>query len=83
MPACRVATSRWLSTWGRLGALLDGDEPPTTLTSGVTGLTELSKINKASGVLIGYGHHPNDVGDVLRRRPRRPRWSCPSTPRSC
>lgn len=53
-----------------LGApsLLDGAGPPTTLTSGVTGLVELSTINRAHGVLIAYGHPPDDVGDVFCRQ---------------
>jgi hypothetical protein len=47
---------------------LDADVPPSPLVSGVSGLSELSTINRAIGVLIGHGHHPDHAGDTLRRR---------------
>ncbi len=46
---------------------LDADLPPSPLASGVSGLSELSTINRAIGVLIGYGEHPDDAADTLRR----------------
>jgi hypothetical protein len=44
---------------------LDADMP-SPLVSGVSGLSELSTINRAIGVLIGHGHHPDHAGDTLR-----------------
>ena len=32
----------------------------------MSGLSELSTINRAIGVLIGHGHHPDHAGDTLR-----------------
>ena len=56
---------------GRAGSdrriTLDADMPPSPLASGVSGLSELSTINRAIGVLIGQGHHPDDAADTLRR----------------
>jgi len=49
---------------------LDADMPPSPLASGVYelfGLSELSTINRAVGVLIGNGHHPDHAADALRR----------------
>jgi hypothetical protein len=46
---------------------LDADMPPCPSVSGVSGLSELSTINRAIGVLIGHGHHPHHAGDTLRR----------------
>jgi hypothetical protein len=49
---------------------LDADMPPSPLASGVyelSGLSELSIINRAIGVLIGQGQHPDDAADTLRR----------------
>jgi hypothetical protein len=45
---------------------LDADMP-SPLVSGVSGLSELSTINRAIGVLIGHGYHPDHAGDTLRR----------------
>jgi hypothetical protein len=47
--------------------ILDADLPPSTLVSGTTGLYELSTINRALGVLIGRGHHPDHARETLRR----------------
>ena len=47
---------------------LDADVPPNPPVSGVSGLSELSTINRAVGVLIGRGHHPDLAGHILRRR---------------
>jgi hypothetical protein len=45
---------------------LDADVPPNPLVSGVPGLSELSNINRAIGLLIGHGHHPDHAGEILR-----------------
>jgi hypothetical protein len=49
---------------------LDADMPPSPPASGLYelfGLSELSTINRAVGVLIGHGHHPDHAADTLRR----------------
>jgi len=49
---------------------LDADMPPSPLASGVyelSGMSELSTINRAIGVLIGHGHQPDHAADTLRR----------------
>ena len=46
---------------------LDADLPPSRLASGVSGLSELSTINRAIGVLIGHGGHPDHATETLRR----------------
>jgi hypothetical protein len=54
---------------GHRPILLDSDLPPTTLLSGMTGLDELSTINRAIGILVAEeGHHPAQAHVVLRRR---------------
>jgi hypothetical protein len=45
---------------------LDADVPLRPLVSGVSGLSELSTIHRAIGVLIGHGHHPDHAGEILR-----------------
>jgi hypothetical protein len=45
---------------------LDADVPLSPLVSGVSGLSELCTINRATGVLIGHGHHPDHAGEILR-----------------
>lgn len=47
--------------------ILDADLPPTALISGVSGWEDLSTINRAIGLLIGRGHHPDHAGDALHR----------------
>jgi hypothetical protein len=47
---------------------LDTDLPRPGAGSGVRGLEELATVNRAVGVLIGQGHDPASVQDVLRRR---------------
>jgi len=47
--------------------VLDADLPPSTAFSGLSGLDELSTINRATGILIGQGHHSDRAGDTLRR----------------
>lgn len=51
--------------------VLDADLPPGTLVSGTTGLAELSTVNRAVGVLIGRGQHPDEAHDTLRREASR------------
>ena len=45
---------------------LDADLPPRRTTSGISGLTELALIHRATGVLIDRGHDPEGVLDVLQ-----------------
>ena len=45
--------------------VLDGDLPPATVVSGVTGLDDLSTINRAIGILIDQGHHPDRAHATL------------------
>jgi hypothetical protein len=46
---------------------LDADPPPRTRGFGMSGLTELSTINRAVGVMIGRGQHPDHAHATLRR----------------
>jgi hypothetical protein len=48
--------------------VLDADLPPSTRVSGLYGLADLSTINRAVGVLIANGHHPDDAHDTLRQQ---------------
>ena len=48
--------------------VLDADLPPSSLGPGLWGLSELSSIARAEGVMIGRGHHPDEVSDTLRRQ---------------
>ena len=47
---------------------LDQDLPPPTLASSITGVEELAMINRATGVLIDRGTHPDDVVLELARQ---------------
>lgn len=47
--------------------VLDDDLPPTNQTSGLTGLAELSAVNRAIGLMIGRGHHPDHAYGLLHR----------------
>ena len=47
--------------------VLDADLPPQTLVSQLTGAHEASTINRAVGMLIDQGHHPDDAHATLRR----------------
>jgi hypothetical protein len=47
--------------------VLDADLPPPTTRSGLIGLDELSTVNRAVGILIDQGHHPNQAHATLRR----------------
>jgi hypothetical protein len=51
----------------RTAITLDTNLPPTLRTSNISGLAELSTINRAIGVMIARGHHPDDVHHTLRR----------------
>jgi hypothetical protein len=51
----------------QLPIVLDADLPPPTVVSGLTGLEDLSAINRAVGILIEQGHHPDRAHDTLRR----------------
>ena len=52
----------------RSAIVLDADLPPSTRVSGLYGLADLSTINRAVGVLIANGHHPDDAHDTLRQQ---------------
>jgi hypothetical protein len=52
----------------RPGIELDADLPPPTRVSGLSGLTDLSTINRAVGVLIANGHDPDDAHETLREQ---------------
>ena len=41
---------------------------PTTLHPGLTGATDLSTVNRAVGMLIGDGHHPDEAHGQLELR---------------
>lgn len=47
---------------------LDDQAMPTTIQSGVTGAAELSTINRAIGIIISQGHHPDEAEPELTRR---------------
>jgi hypothetical protein len=52
----------------RPGIELDADLPPPTRVSGLSGLADLSTINRAVGVLIANGHDPDDAHETLREQ---------------
>ena len=52
---------------GVRAVVLDADLPPLTTSSGLAGLDERSTINRALGVLIDQGHHPDGAHATLRR----------------
>jgi hypothetical protein len=47
---------------------LDADLPPPTTMSGITGLDELSMVDRAIGIMIDNGHHPDRAFATLRRQ---------------
>jgi len=49
------------------GLVLDGDLPPNVEASGLTGVSELSAVNRAIGMLIDRGHNAGDAYDILLR----------------
>jgi hypothetical protein len=48
--------------------VLDADLPPPTTMSGMVGLDDLMTINRAVGILIDQGHHPNQAHAALLSR---------------
>jgi hypothetical protein len=46
---------------------LDADLPPLSRTSGLTGLAELTVLNRAIGILVAQGHDLDQARQVLRR----------------
>ena len=50
---------------GDASIILDADLPPTSLESGLAGLGHLSTINRAVGLLIDQGHHPDTALAVI------------------
>lgn len=52
---------------GHRSIVLDADLPPATLVSGLTGLENASTINRAIGMLIEQGHHPDEAHATLHR----------------
>jgi hypothetical protein len=48
-----------------ISLVLDGDLSPDLADSGLTGLPELSSINRALGILIDRGHNAGDAYDIL------------------
>jgi hypothetical protein len=47
--------------------VLDADLPPPTTRSGLVGLDELSTVERAVGIMIDHGHHPDHAHATLRR----------------
>ena len=45
--------------------LLDADLPANTAVSGLTGLSEMSAVDRAVGIMIERGHHPDVAYDAL------------------
>jgi hypothetical protein len=52
---------------GQVSIVLDADLPPRTSVSGLTGLDDGSVINRAIGMLIDQGHHPDEAHATLYR----------------
>ena len=52
---------------GHESIVLDADLPPATLVSRLTGLDDMSTINRAIGMLIDQGHHPDEARATLHR----------------
>ena len=52
---------------GHGSIVLDADLPPRTMTSGLTGVDEVSTVNRAVGMLIAQGHPPDEANHTLRR----------------
>lgn len=48
--------------------VLDADLPPITLEAGLTGLDDVSAINRAVGILMNQGHHPHQAHAELHRQ---------------
>ena len=52
---------------GHESIVLDADLPPATLVSRLTGLDDVSTINRAIGMLIDQGHNPDEAHATLHR----------------
>jgi len=52
---------------GQESIVLDADLPPATLVSRLNGLADASTINRAVGMLIDQGHHPDEAHATLHR----------------
>lgn len=52
---------------GHRPIVLDADLPPPTTASGLVGLDELSTVERAVGIMIDHGHHPDQAHATLRR----------------
>jgi hypothetical protein len=52
---------------GHESIVLDADLPPATLVSRLTGLDDVSTINRAVGILIDQEHHPDEAHTTLHR----------------
>ena len=53
---------------GHRPIVLDADLPPPTTMSGMVGLDDLTTVNRAVGILIDQGHHPNQAHAALLSR---------------
>lgn len=51
---------------GSPSLVLDADVPAPRFASGLFGLSELSAVNRALGVMIDQGHHPDHAYETLR-----------------
>ena len=47
---------------------LDADLEPSTVESGLLGVSEVSTVHRAVGLLIGHGYHPDEAYDELVQR---------------
>ena len=52
---------------GHRPIVLDADLPPPTTRSGLVGLDELSTVERAVGIVIDHGHHPDHAHATLGR----------------
>ncbi|WP_344805580.1 hypothetical protein [Microlunatus ginsengisoli] len=52
---------------GHASIVLDADFPPHTPPPGLSGLDQLSTINRAIGILIDQGHNPDEALRALQR----------------
>jgi hypothetical protein len=52
---------------GHRPIVLDADLPPPSTMSEITGLDELSMVERAVGIMIDHGHHPDHAHATLRR----------------
>ena len=83
-PTARLAGFDGPSSYDGDGHLmLDADLPPVTATSGLTGLAELSVINRAIGVLIERGRNRTGPTPPWSNGPRTRASSCTSTRPHC